>query len=509
MNQFVGIVRGKPGWIKILQQEGVRYKLFERGDNPVVLIVDEIVDKKAIREYVNEGGCLLTETELLSELFGFQVKSTKVNSIIPDGSEIFRDTGIIDVYQRGCILKSEGFGTINSKYPAVFDFSFKKGWGIALPFDVSLAILDYSSRMKYFFNEFGNFPTENVASVSKGGVRRLVVNCLRFLFKKRGAYYFHKWYFPQRKRNCFLFRIDTDTSDLEEILTTYRTVAEKNVSLSFYVFVKEIQESLSRLAELRNQEVGVHCFEHKIYKDPLKNKENFLRAKDYLEKHGFSVKGIVTPYGVWNEPIGFAIEEIGFHYSSEFSYSYDDIPSFPYLTTRFSSVLQIPVHPISPGALLYVKNSVEDIKKYYTKVMEKKYRMNEPLFFYGHSSVISKHPDILENIIRVYKEKKDVWTGTFFEFSKFWRKRGSLTLEIERTDTKVTVRSEDRNGDLSVRVINPKEEFAIVPVNETFNLSDLKFEKFSPVEPFDRGMLKTKQGRLKLRFKEIENWIQR
>lgn len=509
MNPYIGIVKGKPGWVQLLKQEGLFYKVYTPGDNPAVLIVDELSEKSEILEYFSEGGFILTDTATLGTLLNERTERVRIDYIIPDTSPFFRNVGIVDIYNRGYILDRKGFGGINNRFPALFEFSYKKGWGIALPFDVSSVILDSSRRTKFFYTKKRRFPVEYVSSVSRGEVRKLVVNALRYLFRKRGLYYIHKWYYPEGKKNGFFFRIDTDKSDFKEILDTYR-IAEKNgLSLTFFIDVKSLNDDVNKLKELEKQEIAVHSFEHRIFKVSLKNRENFSKAKELLCKEGIETKGIAVPYGFWNSPLGFTIEELGFLYSSEFSYSYDDLPSFPYIETRFSNVLQIPVHPISPGTLLYVKNNVDDIKSYFERIIQEKYASDEPLSLYGHSGVFSNHPSILEHIINAVKSKKGIWFGTYGDFYEWWRERENSNPEILFDGSILKMKGIEENFRLTLQIITPEGKRTIVPLKKEVNLKELNFTEMSKTRAFDKNKLQVKQRALKLKLKEMENWIRR
>jgi hypothetical protein len=241
MNQYLGIVKGKPGWLHVLEQEGIFYKPFEKGDKPAALIVDEYNGQPDITEYLNEGGCILTDSKTLALIDGRKAKSTAINYLVPDASDFLKNIDIIDIYAKGYHIRESGYGKINGKFPAVTCSPRGRGTIIALPFDVNNAILDPRSTMKFFFHAHGNFPAEHVSTVSKAEVRKLVVNALRYLFKRQDLYYVHKWYYPEGKRNAFTFRIDTDTPVMKEIMDCYRIAEKNSLSFTFFIFTWPIE----------------------------------------------------------------------------------------------------------------------------------------------------------------------------------------------------------------------------------------------------------------------------
>jgi hypothetical protein len=253
----------------------------------------------------------------------------------------------------------------------------------------------------------------------------------------------------------------------------------------------------------------VHCYEHKPFRNPEKLFNNFNTARNQLRNAGFDISGLAVPYGSWSKLIGEVTEELGFSYASDFSFSYDDLPSYPFLDEGFSKVLQISVHPITPASLLYVKNDSRSIKTYYKNLIQRKLSNDDPLFFYGHSSVIAHAPEILEQLISLVSEHKDIWTGTYKQFHDWWKQRE--TVDVSHSIEGSTLRFKDTKSRIKhfVRIINPQDDEAIVEMKRSINLKKVPFKEQKPPDLFDKRRLGTKHGQLKLKLKEIENWIKR
>jgi len=511
MISYIGLTKGKPGWVKVLKQEGISYRKFSPGDNPPVLIVDSLTNISSILDYLSGGGTIITSSEYAGKLLKKSSKSVKIEYIVPDGSEIFRNVGIIDTYSMGFVLQGNGFGKINNHVPAVQEFAHNGGICIAIPFDVDSVMCDSRSMMKFFYSEGRRFPAEIVSTVTMGETRKLIVNIIRYLFRKKGLYYINKWYYPEEKENAFTFRIDTDESGFDEISETYKIARKKSINLTFFIDFSNIniENDARRLKELRNQEVAVHCFEHRISKDPVRNRKNFSRARRTLFTAGFAASGIAIPYGVWNSALGSLIQELGFKYSSEFSFSYDDLPSFPFFDRKFSKVLQIPVHPISPGGLLYSKFGIDEINRYFERIIEEKTAAGEPLFFYGHSEVLSREPEILEHILGNIVGRENIWKGTYREFYNWWIDRDSQNLDLTITGDILEINGLSESKKLSLQVISPDGRRAIIPARDKINLKTVVFPKINKRNKFEQKRLRIKSGKLKLKFKEIENWFRR
>jgi hypothetical protein len=509
MEQSVGIIKGSPGWITILKQEGLSYKIFEAGDNPPLLIVDGIISPSEILEYLRGGGYVITDTKSMGILLDEPTKRVKINYIVPDSSSFFRNCDIIDINSTGYIFDKKGSGKINNRLPAIFEFSYENGYCIALPFDVSSVILDVSSRMKFFYTDRGKFPAESVSFVSKGEVRKLVVNAMRYLFKRQGLHYIHKWYYPGRSRSAFLFRVDTDKSGLKEIYEIYKMAEKYGFPFTFFIDTESLGSEIKELKRFKDQEIGIHCYKHKVHDDMSKNRDNFMKAKKLLLDAGIETNGISVPYGMWNKNLGAIIEELSFQYSSEFSFSYDDLPSYPFGKKRFMDTLEIPIHPVSAGSLLYVRNSIDNIKYYFGKVIEEKYRKCEPLFLYGHSQVISEYPSIFHLIFKGIREKDDVWFGTYIGFYRWWKERENAKPEITIEKDTLKIEKSNRNDRLFFRIISPEGKETFISGNKEIKIDKLHFTALQPGESFHKDRLKVKSGNIKLKLKRIENWIKR
>jgi hypothetical protein len=509
MNQHIGIVKGKAGWIQILEQEGLFYKPFEKGDEPAVLIVDEYAGEPAVKEYLHEGGSVLTDVKTLARIDERSAKRITIKHIVPDSSDFLKNVDIIDIFSTGYRVMENGFGKINDKLPAIVCLPKGRGTIIGIPFDVSSSMLDPRSRMKFFYHANGKFPAEHVSTVSKGEVRKLVVNTIRYLFKRQRLYYVHKWYYPEGKRNAFTFRIDTDTPVIAEIMDCFRIAEKHKLLFTFFIFTWPIEESLKELRAMTNQEIAVHCYEHKPFRNPEKLFNNFNTARNQLRNTGFDISGLAVPYGSWSKLIGEVTEELGFLYASDFSFSYDDLPSYPLLDEGFSRVLQIPVHPITPASLLYVKNDAASITTYYCDLINRKLSNDDPLFFYGHSSVIAHAPGILEDIIAAIKESGNIWTGSYRQFYDWWKQRESTGFSHSVKQSRLQFESVPDSPRNFIRIISPGDDETIVPMEASIDLKKIAFKEEKYPELFDRRRLGTKHGQLKLKLKEIENWIKR
>ncbi len=184
-----------------------------------------------------------------------------------------------------------------------------------------------------------------------------------------------------------------------------------------------------------------------------------------------------------------ALEKQGYRYSSEFSLDYDNFPFFPILDGRFSSVLQIPIHPVCLGSFLATTDVKVDspvVKNYFEKVLEWKYAQGEPMILYGHpTGTLGKWPAVMLNIIKKADKFDDIWNTTLTHFSEWWieRDRVQFNALIDHNDfSRLLIQpvGDSFKKRLSFTVIAPDRKEALLrppPEGMEIILKKLKFEK--------------------------------
>ncbi|NIS38511.1 hypothetical protein GWN91_05035, partial [Candidatus Saccharibacteria bacterium] len=155
-----------------------------------------------------------------------------------------------------------------------------------------------------------------------------------------------------------------------------------------------------------------------------------------------------------------AVEEHGFLYSSEFGLSYDDLPFYPYLDDRFSSVLQIPVHPISVGRLHWARHTDSQKIIYYLQVIEKKLNGYEPIFLYHHPG--QKRFEIFEKIFQII-HSHNIACMTLGEYAQWWKQRNAIRWKAKMEGDKLTLQSDKNDPTVWVRTVYPDGMVYIAP----------------------------------------------
>ena len=357
MNRYgIGLFgRKTAGWEMLLRQEGVPYSVcpenISNNDLSAVIIADDADEKydPDIKNYLKKGGGILCSAEIFNRLTGEPVTREYIKYLLPEKDSPFVGIWLIDVKKKCALIKRSNFLRSDSGSATLYLGEYSGGWIAVLPFDGSLMMGDVRSVSKSFYGKGTRLPHEIVSTVSKGTIRAILVRCLEEIHHKRGIPYIHLWYYPTPENSSFGLRIDTDFASAEEVQRTYRLLQASGVSATWFVDVKSQQNSLSLYKNMTDQEVSLHCYEHKTYADYTSNDDNIRKALMVMRNYGIVPHGFASPYGKWNDAIARAVMDNKFEYSSEFAYDYDNLPSAPSLESGFSCVPQIPIHPVSIG----------------------------------------------------------------------------------------------------------------------------------------------------------------
>src|SRR3989344_2045070 len=184
----IGLVNKEYGWERILEQEKVPWEKISFNDlkrySLIILNSRNLNDNESnkIKSYLNNGGALLTDTLSFKKLypniekFSYKIKNAKTINPIKIGD----------------------------------------GFAIILPFDLNQLMLDERSKELYFYSPHTPLK-EHVSVVSKGDLRRLIINCFYYLFSKRNLPYIHLWYYPNKYESVFCYRMDLDVFNKNEI----------------------------------------------------------------------------------------------------------------------------------------------------------------------------------------------------------------------------------------------------------------------------------------------------
>lgn len=447
----MGIDSYKPGWEIVLKQIGVSFDQFSLSDKispdkySVLIITEPHTSKenKVIDEFLNAGGAVLYSDNSILDRISY--KTRKVRFLCSEENTPFSQVGLVDIYSTIRIARSNNIKTIDSKLNIL---SADYGTNLILPFNINELILNCNSRRKKFYANRKELPSEIVAEVSKGKLRKIVEKSLEYLHHKRDLPFVHLWHQPHIDKNLFIFRLDTDFCSKKDAGEMYKICESNNISATWFLDT-DSNDRLNNYALMKNQEMAIHCDKHYVYDNLEDNYNNILKAEQKIKKCGIKANGFAAPFGDWNYSLDKAMQKMELKYSSEFTLDYDDLPFYSYYNNEFSKILQIPIHPISMGRLRRSHFSENEMLQYYIDLINEKLKFGEPVIIYHHPH--HKHFDIFDKIFQ-FVNSKNFGNMSMNEFNKWWEERYKLEPEFQYVDNRLSVKFDSENVCIKISI---------------------------------------------------------
>jgi hypothetical protein len=442
----VGLVGRSYGWEELLSQEGVPWRQEgpdEFSEDPwsvVALCAPPDAEQwRHVVECLRRGSALLASAGALKEVDQGAVvgEPSRIRYLVPDPREKLAGVGLIDVEGEGDFPREANCLKTNDGVFALSVGEYRGSPAVVLPFDPGTAYRDFRALERYFPATSERLPSERVARVSKGEVLHLLHAALEHLHHVRDLPYVRLSPFPPGNRSVFMLRIDTDGGTRSEIDQLEKIAGEFSFGMSWFLDVQSHASWLSRFAAMERHEIGLHCFEHRVYLDLQKDRANVRHGRSVLSDAGIPVSSFASPFGFWSHDFARILEEEGFVYSSEFSWAYDTYPCYPVSESRRFATLQIPVHPVSIGSLRKSGYSPKLMTEYYDGVIERKFLRKEPLAFYQHPG--HRTWDVVRALCRSAL-RPGVRPMTLGEYADWWRRRLRMAVEIRTDGTTLSVR---------------------------------------------------------------------
>jgi peptidoglycan/xylan/chitin deacetylase (PgdA/CDA1 family) len=453
LKQPIEISRITPGWKLILEQIGVDfYPVSETSEENTILIVnDDSVDLPAL---LQQKRLLLIEPKVAEKYYP---SSMKFYTYFIPKTNAFNGIGIPDYYQK--LHRFSKLEEVDLGVYKISDFAY------VLPFSMDEIMNSYRAKRKKFYFPRKELPSEIVAKIDKSGIRRLIEKLLNELLQREQIPFVQKKFFPAE--NLFLFRIDTDFASLEDAKKMLALLEKYEIKATWFIETTDAKKITDFYAKMEHQEIGLHCYRHRVFKNYRRNCLNLKYGKKILTQHGIEPLGFAAPYGEWNPNLAKAIQDCGFLYSSEFALDYDDVPFYPIVNGRQSSVLQIPIHPISLGRLRRSHFSQKDMKQYFDRVIGEKMILQEPIAIYHHPS-----HQLWEVIEHIFQKVSSFSNMSFGEYAIWWKKRlnSRLKATFENESISVNVPAKARKKE-QYTFIKGKAEHLIWENSEKLNLT--------------------------------------
>ncbi len=401
----IAILNSTLGWKLVAQQLGI--ELIEvspfrfSNDKFQLIIVNRICnsDEKVILNKLLSNGTNLLE---INNYFSNSPNYTKfIKSIHPSIVNIPLQNEMIDINSNVTFYNNNSFLSFFKESDSII---------YQLGLNIDEIYSDSTSIRKNFYSSSDRFPNEIVASNSKNVVRQIIQHIFQQTIKD---------YNFQKNESIFTFRIDTDSGSINQMNELYQTLNNYSIKGSWFIDVKHQIPFLNNLKDFKNQEIGIHCYEHSPFKNLQLRKKDIENAFSIANSLGLKINGITSPFGEWNFEINKLFEDFGFQYSSEFTLDYENYPFYPIVNNRFSTLLQLPVYPICIGSLRTAGFSEKQMIDYFEKAITQKFNMNEPICIYHHPT--HRHISVLESIFQLIT-KLGILKLTYSEYSNYWKK---------------------------------------------------------------------------------------
>jgi len=365
----------------------------------------------------------------------------------------------------------------------------RHGWS----FDPFEALVDNQSR-SMTWTITGLDVTERVSRYDKAAIRRKLSAELRRIVWRRGGLWARLSAFPYPYRAAFGFRVDLDEPAPEDYTRFAAARAPIADCTTHFLNTFAYGDDEATLADLRGLDVQSHAHYHTVYRDAEANRRNLRRAHERLVERGFDPEGFAAPEGRWNPGLDDAIASLGYRYSSDFSVGYDDLPFYPWRGDRFSSVLQVPVHPICEGVLLEAgATDGRVLAAAYVRALRARLAVREPAFLYGHPERrLARYPEVIAALAREIGPLALLWRVTLTRFADWWqwragrrwsilpRPEGRFEILFDGWDDRYPLSLEIERGDHTAHVPIRGPRLVIHPQGLAFERRDLRVDLPSP-----------------------------
>ena len=430
MNLRVGMIGISPGWEELLCQTGVPVLHPVPPDSPPGTFSALVVSRQLngdelafVREYLRSGGAILGSSVYLEGLLKPGGEPLRLSYLAPEAGSRLRGVSLLDIEQTGSIPREANCLRTSENVYAVFAGELLGGLAVVTPFDPGEAMEDFRAVERYFYARQERLPSERVSRVGKNEVLHFVRGALEYLHHGRGLPFASLSPFPANAVNVFANRIDTDNGTPEEIDELCRISSESEAPFTWFVDAGSHRSWLGRFAEMEGQEIGLHCFDHRIYLDAAKDEENIRKGLSAMNESGLTPSSFAAPFGFWSPDLGRAIDRAGFRYSSEFAWAYDTLPHYPVTRGGKYSTMQVPVHPIAIGSMRRSGFTPAQMSQYFREVVDQKLFRREPLFFYHHPG--HRQWDVVRNLCD-HLRASGARPVTLGEYAGWWSTRRAL-----------------------------------------------------------------------------------
>ncbi|MCK9408610.1 MAG: hypothetical protein WCX28_05350 [Bacteriovoracaceae bacterium] len=496
----IGLLRENFAWVTLLDQIGVSWKMIQSittlvvSDYSVIICNRSVTTEEylALQNFSIAGGIVLYTIAVASIIRERTVRKHNVASLPPNATDSYQYSEILDLYdtvhffKNGTFFQTEQSGSGLSSYCGI---DIENVFSLATPIRKSF----YAPRKR--------MPHEIVAYRSRCAIRQIVQSHLEYLHHQRGLPFVHKWFYPSNHQTLFTFRIDSDKGTQSQIDEIFQLSEKYTIPTTWFLDVKSHEEWLQYFTKFDRQEIGVHCYEHVVHNSTILNRENFEKALFLLRQENVHPAGIAAPTGAWNTSIGTAIRELGFAYSSEFAYDYDNLPSFPVLDNTFSPVVQLPVHPTCVGTMRREHMTQDEMVYYFISIINQKIAQREPICLYHHPT--HETNGVFEEVFR-YINDKQILKLSYSEYAAWWKRRQHFSVLTQVDNSRIICETHNASDDTFIRIAYAGQRESIVQAQHVSGAEPNQLPQKSIPAPVD--IMRSRQWKFRHSIQNALDW---
>jgi hypothetical protein len=333
------------------------------------------------------------------------------------------------------------------------------------------------------------WPIENLSVVErhsrqpKSAIRRRLIDQIRKAVTNKGGIWARLSAYPFPYKSAFNLRLDLDEPNVDDYFRFAKARQPLDDCSTHFVSTSAYGTTSSVLEDLRKVDTQSHGHYHFVYREPDANRRNLDRAHQILVQSGFQPRGFAGPHGRWNEGLDGVLEDLGYSYSSDFQLGYDDLPFFPWRGSRFSKVLQVPVHPLCEGVFFEAGGNARTVADHFVRVVRTKVEAGEPAFVYGHPERrLGRYPEIVQELAEAVERETLLWRTTLSEFARWWQWRSNRRWSVvTRAEGQFEIQFDDWDVayPLAMEFVR-SSHVAVIPLNgprTSFSTRGLAFER--------------------------------
>lgn len=502
----IGLMKSDPYWENILWQEGVIFEVVkDEFKNYCLLIVNTNVDSDTetqIIEYIENGGLVLSYVKTFEEKFS----KSKITNLVPNDNKLFKGISLFSLNSEISIPKDKSYQNTEN---LVFSKKIGRGKLTLLGFELNvLENINYSP--KPMFTPSGSI-FQILPDVSRNSIRKLVSNCLIELFEHAYLPYVKLSNFPSGYKGAFVFRIDADNFVERDFYQTIETLEKNKIRATYFINQKSYEGKLNHIKILDGKgfEIQSHMNKHCVYNSVKNNHDNLKQSLEFLKD--FNPQAFAAPFGIFHKSLVGVAEKLGMKYSSEFSFDYDNLPSFPVVNGKIIKTMQIPIHPVCLESFIEVKRDDSDMTEHYDYVLKKTLNERIPVIWYGHPTRVFKdYPsyfDVFSQMVKTVGMSKDIWKATLGEFYNWWVKRLGFAYAVYFDGNSILVKWKTPiNANLDIYY---KGRFKSSPLKSKIELSGMKKMEIEIENERSQYRKSLKDIISKLKFELLNNYLNR